>query len=274
VDLSQKNILITGGQGFLGSQIEYGVKLGRAEMDILDKENVRARFDELKPEIVFHCAVNINMQDCEEHPEKAFQINIEGTRNIAEICKKTGAHLVYFSSNSVFSGNKKTPYFEDDLPDPINVYGKTKYEGEKIVLEMLPEALIVRTSWLFGKGNRSETKFTEICFNKLKSGDEIKAVSDRFGSPTYVPDLLDSVYNLLRENKSGIFHVANSGMATYYDMAKTIKEKAGLPGRVESISADLYPSMVIRKPMEALDSRFIHLRPWSEAMTDYILLFK
>lgn len=270
MDFSQKSILITGGHGFLGSQIDYGIKLGRNDMDILNTQSIEKAFKRLNPEIVFHCAVNINMQDCEDNPQKAFKINVDGTRNIAEACQRIGAYLIFMSSNSVFSGDKLSPYLEVDQPDPVNIYGKTKYEAEKVVSGILPNALIIRTSWLFGKGNRSETKFTEICFNKLKVNGEIQAVFDRYGSPTFVPDMLNALYNLVNQKKSGVFHIANSGIATYYDMALYMKENAQLAGQVKSINASLYPSTVPRGPMEALDSRFIHLRSWTEAMDDYL----
>ncbi len=254
----------------MGSHIHHGVQLGREEMDILDPEQIQKKFEEIQPEIVFHCAVNINMQDCEDNPEKAFHTNVQGTKNIAEACKKTGAYMIHLSSNSVFSGNKNAPYFEDDIPDPVNVYGKTKLESEKIVAELLPDALIARTSWLFSKGPRSETKFTEICFKKLKAGEEVKAISDRFGSPTYIPDMLEALYDLVSNRENGIFHIANSGMVTYYDMALAIKEKGQLSGSVVPVTAETYPSSVPRKPMEALASKFIRLRPWTEAVGDYL----
>ncbi|OGE29022.1 hypothetical protein A2867_03610 [Candidatus Daviesbacteria bacterium RIFCSPHIGHO2_01_FULL_40_11] len=267
---SRQVILVTGGEGNLGSQISFGQKLGKDKLDVLDPKSISQAFDYYKPSVLIHCAVLIDMGICESYPERAFELNVIGTFNVAKACREKGVKMVYISSCSVFKGDKSTPYSESDTPEPISVHGQTKRIGEIITSTLNPNSLIVRTGWLFG--NRHTSKgFVNYCIKRLKSHQDIEAGEDRLGSPTYIRDFVEEVKKLIDEDASGIFHVVNTGCISYFELAQNIK-------RMKSFSAEVRPVKVVlvqgnkvkRGKMEALTSDKITLRPWQEALEEYI----
>ena len=219
----KNSILITGGSGMIGSQADFGIKPNHQELDILDPKSIANALDKYKPSTVLHLAAMINMAECEKYPERAHETNVTGTYNITSACKERNIKLIYISTCAVFDGTKKEPYSETDMPNPLNVYGKTKWLGEKISQELIPNTLIVRTGWLFG-GRNADTRFIKRFFEQCQRGEEIKATVNRSGSPTYVPDLLNMIEKLLQNDHSGIVHVANNGAASYFEVGQFIKK--------------------------------------------------
>lgn len=267
---SRQTTLVTGGEGNLGSQISFGQKLGKDKLDVLDPKSIRQAFDFYKPSVLIHCAVLIDMGICESNPEKAYELNVIGTFNVAKACREKGVKMVYVSSCSVFKGDKSTPYNESYAPEPISVHGQTKRIGEIITSTLNPNALIVRTGWLFGN-SRTSKGFVNYCIKRLKSHQDIEAGEDRFGSPTYIRDFVEEVQRLIDEDASGIFHIVNTGCISYFELAQNVRRLKGSSAEIKPVKVALVQgNKVKRGKMEALTSDKITLRPWQEALKEYI----
>lgn len=267
IDLNR--VLVIGGSGMVGSQVSFGIKPTHAELDILDTDSVEHAFEAYAPQAVVHLAGLIDVQECEKRPQEAERINVGGARNVAHACASRETPLVYFSSCMVFDGTKETPYDESDEPNPQTVYGQTKLDGEKEVLR-IPSALVVRTGWLFG-GFEKDTKFVKRFIDSMKMDTPVRATSDRYGSPTYIPDLLAETVKQLQLGTTGIVHVVNDGVASYFEIAEKIKEIIGSNSVVSPVTQqELNPHEAPRGPMEALVSnRQICLRSYGDALPEY-----
>src|ERR1700682_1166287 len=156
--------------------------LERAEADITSADQVLRAVKTKDPEVVIHAAAFTAVDDCERWPELAFQVNAEGTRNLAMACREWHLPVLYVSTDYVFDGEKPTPYVEEDTPNPINVYGRSKLQGERYLRDLLERYLIVRTSWLFGRNGRN---FVRTILSKARRGEPLRVVDDQIGSPTY-----------------------------------------------------------------------------------------
>jgi len=267
-----KKILITGGSGMVGSQIGFGIKPTHRTLDLTRPKTIEKTLDKYRPDIVLHLAAFTDMLKAERYPKEAYKINVDGTYNLALSCQKRDIYFVYLSTCAVFNGKKQYPYNEKDVPLPVNVYGKTKWLGEKVVQKIIPKSLIIRTGWLFG-GNSIDKKFVKTCFEKCLRGELIKATFDRFGSPTYIPDLITKVKQFIDNNTSGIIHVVNSGQVSYFEIAKLIKKLTNSHTVIKPVRAkDVESPLLKRGVMEALISEKIHLRPWQQALQEYIKL--
>lgn len=269
-----ESIIITGGNGMLGSQADFGVRLNRKKLNILSPSSIQKAIDKYKPRIILHCAALTDITFCEEHPDLAYELNVVGTYNVAKICREKKIKLIYISTCAVFDGAKKNPYRETDRPNPINIYGRTKWLGELIVRDLVSDSLIVRTSWLFGGGFNIDKKFVISRFNELKRNQNIKGTIDRYGSPTYVPDLLFNLAVLIKNKTIGIIHLVNEGNVSYYDVAKSIKDLGNFKSKVEQVKARNIEMVVKRGAMEALVSDKIKMRPWQNALSEYIQILK
>lgn len=270
----KKKIIITGGYGMVGSQAKFGIKFRKEELDITNNSSIEKAFKKYQPDVVLHLAAMTDMIGCEKYPKKAFRLNVLGTERLARMCKKYNVKLVYLSTCAVFDGKKKSPYTEKDKPKPLNIYGTTKLQGEIITRLILPDALIIRTGWLFG-GGKKDTKFAKKVFDNMKMGKEIKAVSDRNGSPTYIPDLLYIVKKLIDKNSTGMFHVVNDGITSYFDIANEIKKLGKFKSQIISVKAKGLESPLLKRgKMEGLKSSTIKLRSWKQALKEYLAILK
>lgn len=272
--MNSKKIIITGGHGMVGSQARFGIKLGKKELDITNTSSIEKAFKKYKPSVILHLGAMTDMMECEKNSKKAFKLNVSGTEKLARVCMKYNVKLVYMSTCAVFDGKKKTPYIEKDRPRPSNIYGKTKLQGEILSRMILPNVLIIRTGWLFG-GGKKDTKFAKRVFDNLNIGKEVRAVSDRNGSPTYIPDLLETVKKLIDKDSVGIFNIVNDGAASYFDIATEIKKLEKFKSKVISVKAkDLESPLLKRGKMEALKSSKIKLRSWKSALKEYLTILK
>lgn len=253
----------------VASQAKFGIRLNRKKLDILNPASIRRAVDKYKPSVILHCAALVDLIFCETHPESAYETNVIGTFNIAEICREKNIKLIYISTCTVFDGASKKPYKESDRPNPISVYGRTKWLGELVVRDLAPDSLIVRAGWLFGGGFGVDKKFVMSRFKEFEEGKNIKATIDRYGSPTYIPDLLSELVVLVKNRTSGTIHLANEGMASYFEIAKSIKKFGNFKSKVESIKAQNI-EVIKRNTMEALVSDKIKMRPWQDALAEYI----
>jgi dTDP-4-dehydrorhamnose reductase len=245
------------------------------EVDITDLDLVQRTFDSTKPEVVIHTAAFTSVDDCEHRPDFAFQVNAEGTRNVAVACRQASLPMLYLSTDYVFDGQKPTPYGEDDRPNPLNVYGRSKLQGERHVTELLEAAWIVRTSWLFGPLGKN---FVRTILQRAQRGESLRVVDDQVGAPTYTMDLAEKLEQIVVRGSPGIYHVTNRGYCSWFEFAQEILRRAALSHiRVFAIptSASDRPAPRPRNSRLAhkrLESEGLGLLPaWQDALTRYLL---
>jgi dTDP-4-dehydrorhamnose reductase len=274
-------ILVTGAAGMLGSDLVRRFSEGhevtgvtRQNFDILKEREIRASLAEFRPDWVIHSAAYTNVDGCEKEPDKAYRVNSDGARDVARACWSVGARMLFVSTDYVYDGNKGSPYVETDQPGPLNVYGKSKLKGEQEVLRVLPDALIVRTSWLYGHNGPN---FVEAILSQVGKKDELRVVDDQAGNPTYTRDLADGIARLVEAGASGVVHVSNEGMCSWYDYARRILELAGVTGiNVSPVTTAELGRPAVRPACSALSNdRYYNitghrLRAWGEALGDYM----
>ncbi|WP_034257015.1 family 1 glycosylhydrolase [Adhaeribacter aquaticus] len=248
-------ILITGATGTLGSafaricsdrHIPYRL-LGRKQMNITDPFSIERAINYYNPWAVINAAGYVKVDDAEDDPENCHLVNTHGALLLAAACQKRGVQYLTFSSDLVFDGLKQQPYTESDPVNPINVYGQSKANAEKFVLDMYPQALIVRTSSFFGPWD--DSNFLTMMLNQLSKGNTFLAPEDIIVSPTYVPDLVNACLDLLVDEESGIWHLSNEGEISWADLARRGAEIAGLsPQLVQGFVANELQGLQAKRP--------------------------
>jgi dTDP-4-dehydrorhamnose reductase len=245
------------------------------QVDITNLDLLQRTFASAKPDVIVHTAAITAVDDCEHRPDLAFQVNALGTRNVAVACLEASLPMLYVSTDYVFDGQKPTPYGEDDTPNPLNVYGRSKLQGERYVTELLPSAWIVRTSWLFGPWGKN---FVRTILQRAQQGESLRVVDDQVGAPTYTVDLAEKLEQIVMSGKSGIYHVTNLGYCSWFEFAQEILRQAGL-SRVPLFAI---PTSASGRPaLRPRNSRLAHTRleseglgllpPWQDALTRYFL---
>ena len=191
-------------------------------------ENIIEVFNSIKPEIVIHAGALSNVDKCEENKELAWKINVEGTRYIAELSRKHNAFIIHVSTDYVFSGNKGM-YTESDRTNPINYYGKTKLEAEKIVQNLIPECCIARPSVIYGSEPAAgKINFALWVLNKLRKGEQLRIITDQIISPTYNTNLADMILEIAQKRLTGIYHLSGASPLNRYDFACLLAETFNL----------------------------------------------
>src|SRR3990172_1475389 len=272
-------ILITGGRGQLGRSLEDALSqhqvfaLGHEELDVTDAEAVAHALDKLRPELVVHAAAWTDTAGCEADPERALLINGEGSGVVAEGCHRVGATMVYISSNEVFDGTGREPYREDDAPNPINAYGRSKLAGERRVRSALERHYIVRTAWLYGAGRVS---FPEKMLQMAAKTDQLKGVADETASPTWTADLAGGIAALIADASWGTYHLTNSGYCSRLEWIQEVLRIRGLTGvGVERTTQEEFGAPY-RKPvfsalsLEKARRLGIEMPPWRDALKRYL----
>ncbi len=220
------NIFLTGGNGLVGMEIQKLTDViapSHSELDITDRNSVFKAIKSSKPDCIVHCAATTNVDKCETEQESAWANNVLGTKNIADICKETGAHLIFFSSDYIFNG-KRGLYNENDRPDPINFYGTTKLEGEKLVSQ-LKRYTILRTSVIYGTGRQN---FVTWVIDSLKNAKEVGIVTDQYNSPTLNTDIAAAACAMAKKGLYGIYHCSGPERINRYYFAIKIADVFGL----------------------------------------------
>lgn len=258
---TSRPVIIMGKSGTLGfafgmscaqRNIHYQL-LNRQEADITNPIQMEAVIREFNPWAIINATGYVRVDDAESDPEGCFQANTRGPAIIAELCLKHDVKLVIFSSDLVFDGSQSGQYLENDLVNPLNIYGTSKARAEKEVIRINPEVLIIRTSAFFGPWD--QYNFVAGVLTTLKAGREFYAEGDVLISPTYVPDLTDHTLNLLIDNESGIWHLSNEGVLTWADLAIEVAGRESLnPGLVKSIPLELMNYKAIRPKNSSLTS--------------------
>ncbi|WP_438710613.1 dTDP-4-dehydrorhamnose reductase [Aquimarina muelleri] len=260
-ELRKANILVTGSNGQLGQclqKIEQNYTslelhfYKSKDLDITNKDAISQVFKDDSFDFVINCAGYTNVEQAEKESEKAFLINEEGVRNLAQACKKQNSILIHISTDYVFDGKKETPYTEEDIPNPINEYGKSKLAGEQCIQEILETFFIIRTSWLYSEFGHN---FLKTILKKSETETELTITTSQKGTPTNANDLATFILDLILINnqKHGIYHFSNSGEATWYDFAKEILSVSGKLDTITLKKTDNYSSLSERPKYSVLN---------------------
>lgn len=254
-------VLVTGAGGQLGydvvkrldeNSIEY-LATDKNELDITDEAQTKKYITKYNPDVVIHCVAYTAVDKAEDERELCYKINVVGTGYVAAACKDINSKMVYISTDYVFDGEGDQPFEVTDQPNPINYYGKTKYEGELEVQKLLDKYFIVRISWVFGiNGNN----FVKTMLRLGKERDEISVVADQIGSPTYTYDLARLIIDMIQTDKYGIYHATNEGYCSWYEFACEIFKQAGVNVKVNAIRTEDYPTRAKRPKNSRLSKRF------------------
>lgn len=277
-------VVIIGASGQLGSELvktlsDWDLKLlTHADLDICDFVYTRKVLVEAKPDIVINTAAFHRVDDCEEQPEKAFWVNTYAVRKLAQFCAELDCCLVHMSTDYVFGGEKRTPYSEDDAPNPLNVYGVSKLAGEYFVRNLCPKHFVIRTSGLYGVAGSSGKggNFVETMIRLAKEGKPIRVVTDQVLTPTYTKDLAQKIKELLQTEAYGLYHITNKGQCSWYEFAQKIFELLNLKPDFGPTTTAAYGAKARRPAYSVLAHEKLRqlglddLRPWPEALAAYL----
>ncbi|HLA86200.1 MAG TPA: dTDP-4-dehydrorhamnose reductase [Thermoguttaceae bacterium] len=278
-------IAVVGAEGQLGSQLlrqfaDEAVALDLPDFDLTDRRGVVQQLDALRPDVVVNTAAYTQVDRAESEPEKARAVNVEGVIHLVEACRRLDAALVQISTDYVFGGDvgRATPYRETDPPAPLNVYGRTKLDAERVAAD-LKKHLIVRTSGLYGPASpRGGGNFPTTMLRLAASGKNLAVVDDQHCTPSYTPHVARAVAWLVRRQVHGTYHIVNQGATTWHGFAAELFRLAGRTVELTAIRSDQYPSAAQRPAYSVLDtSRYEALpgRPelpsWREALAEYLL---
>ena len=266
-------VLVTGANGMLGQDLcpilrNNGYEVFETDIDNLDITDLTMVDEVLSketPDIVIHCAAYTNVDKAEEDLETARKINKTGTENLAKICKKINATMLYISTDYVFDGNGTKPYKAADQTCPLNNYGLTKFEGEQAVRNNLEKYYICRTSWLYGIHGKN---FVETMIS-LSDRPELKVVDDQIGCPTWTVELSNAIVKILRDKPYGTYHTCGSNFTSWYGFAKEIFEQLNLNTNLKPCTTDEFPRPAKRPHYSVMDNESI-CRDWKEALKDYL----
>lgn len=276
-------ILVTGVKGQLGYDVvregeSRGLEMFGTDvdnMDITDAGQVKQVIEDYKPDAVIHCAAYTAVDAAEDNQELCRKINVDGTRNIAEVCKTMDIPMMYFSTDYIFNGQGENFWKEDDEKQPLNVYGQTKYEGELVVQELIQKYFILRISWVFGVNGKN---FIKTMLRLGKERGAVGVVSDQIGSPTYTYDLAKLVVDMIQTDKYGAYHVTNDGLCSWYEFACEIFRQAGLNVKVTPLTTAEYPAKAARpfnsrmSKDKLVNAGFKMLPSWQDALKRYLML--
>ena len=274
-------VLVTGVKGQLGYDVvnelrkrdiePIGVDI--QEMDITDADSVDRVITASQADAVIHCAAYTAVDAAEDNQEICHKVNVDGTQNIATVCKKLGIKMMYISTDYVFDGQGTRPWEPDDERNPLNVYGQTKYEGELAIQNTLDEYFIVRIAWVFGVNGKN---FIKTMLNLAETHDHLTVVNDQYGSPTYTYDLARLLVDMIVTDKYGIYHATNEGICTWYEFACEIFRQAGVQVEVEPVSSEAFPAKA-KRPSNSRMSKdkleqngFRRLPAWQDAVGRYL----
>ncbi|GKW13274.1 NAD(P)-dependent oxidoreductase [Pectobacterium carotovorum subsp. carotovorum] len=275
-------ILLTGANGQLGRCFQDRLPVGwkilatdSSELDITDLAHVEQAVKDFQPDAIVNAAAYTAVDKAESEPELAEKINTTGPENLAVVASKQGIRLVHVSTDYVFDGNATEPYNEDSATNPLSVYGKTKLAGEQAVTQAAPEAIIVRTAWVFSEyGNN----FVKTMLRLAKERDALSIVADQRGCPTYAGDLAQAIISLLEKNaKGGIYHYCGDEEVSWYEFAEEIfkfAERKSIAAKIPTlkpITTEQYPTPAQRPVFsilscEKIKKMNIHLSGWKKSL--------
>lgn len=270
-------IAIIAKNGMLGSEvvtfcndnnIDY-VAFSKLELDITNKTSLE-KLTKYKVSAIINCSAYTNVDLAESQKSQANEINANGVQNLAEYAKKYNVKLVHISTDYVFKGDGNVPYRETDICQPQTTYGKTKLKGEYAIQASGCDYLIIRTSWLFGHHGKN---FIETMIS-LNSRTEVNVVADQLGSPTSCEDLTMAMFSLLTKEKSGIYHISNRGICSWYQFAQLIFKEIDANTIVNPCTSEEFPTVAKRPKYSVMDTRKLSdvykMPSWETAVKKYI----
>ena len=263
-------VLVTGANGQLGQSLQFiaenypqidFVFCDSKALDITQKEAIALVFAKVKPDFCINAAAYTAVDKAESEPEKAEAINVIGARNLAEVCRDFKTKLIHVSTDFVFDGTQKTPYTEDDTPNPKSVYGQTKLEGEIAIQKVLNEYFIVRTSWVY---SQFASNFMKTMLRLGAEKDSISVVDDQIGTPTNAIDLAQTLVQIILKtikspeiNRYGVYNFSNEGSCSWFDFAQKIFELSAVKIQLKPIPTSSYPTPAERPANSILDKNKI-----------------
>lgn len=275
--------LVTGVKGQLGYDVvkelekkgHIAIGVDREEMDITKEEQVRSVMEQTKFDGVFHCAAYTAVDRAEDEVEICRQINVNGTKYLAQVCKEQNIPMIYLSTDYVFHGQGEH-FWKPDGEEiaPLNVYGQTKYEGEEVVKQLLEKYFIVRISWVFGLNGNN---FIKTMLRLGKERGAVQVVNDQIGSPTYTKDLAKLLVAMIETKQYGTYHATNEGICSWYEFACEIFKQAGMKEvQVTPVASDAFP-VKAKRPFNSRMSKekleengFERLPSWQDALQRYL----
>ncbi|HID71613.1 MAG TPA: dTDP-4-dehydrorhamnose reductase [Thermoplasmata archaeon] len=274
LQLKQKRVLIIGSSGLVGSELVKTLSefyslypMTHKDLEVTSRTEVERVLKETKPHFVINLSV-CHTLEAEKDPFKAFLVNSIAVKDLSDFSRKFSFTLVHFSTDYVFSGKKGKPYFEDDTPGPVNVYGASKLAGELFLQHLAPSHYLVRTSSLFGSGRQN---FVTSMIEKVKRNERIEVVKDIRMAPTYSKDLAFQVQALMIFKKPfGLYHITNSGECSWFEFAQEIFKILDLSPKLFPISIKDRKEPLKRPLYSVLASKKIRLRSWREALEEFL----
>ncbi|MCR4285699.1 MAG: NAD(P)-dependent oxidoreductase, partial [Candidatus Kaiserbacteria bacterium] len=241
----ESRVLITGCGGMLGEAV-YNVFSDKctvlatdidlneewlSKLDVREREEIVRTIDDFKPDYIIHLAALTDLEYCELNPVDAYKTNAEGTLFLANEALKNNIPFLYVSTAGIFDGKQDT-YTEEDVPNPLNVYGRAKYFGE-LAVRNIPKSIVIRAGWMMGGGPKKDKKFINKVIKQLAAGNhEVFALSDIYGAPCYTHDLAKSIYYLLDTDAYGLYHGTCAGSASRYDVAQYLLQLLGVHKKI------------------------------------------
>lgn len=285
-----KKILITGANGQLGRELNQfftghadGIEIlntavmpieekNIVAMDITDVQQTRNVITDFMPDVIINCAAHTAVDICESDKENAYKINAIGPKNLSLVAKEISAILVQVSTDYVFDGNSMKPYTEESPTNPQSVYGETKLAGEKFVEEICDKYFIIRTAWLYGDGKN----FVKTMLRLAESQEEVRVVSDQYGTPTSAKELAKMIIYLINFDYYGIYHGTCEGSGSWADFAREIFKQAKKNTKVIPITTKEYPTPAKRPAYSILENKRLKelggftMKDWKDALTEYM----
>ena len=275
--------LLIGSRGQLGNdlcRVWTGdlVALSHQELDVCDRDQVYATIDREAPDLVINTAAYHRVDECESNIARAFEVNVLGAKYVADAARQAGAVVMFISTDYVFDGEQGSSYDEEDPARPLSVYGVSKLTGEHVVQQSNPRHFVVRSSSLFGVAGASGKggNFVETMLRKARAEEPLRVVDDQVSSPTFTADLAAKLQELAATDRFGLYHVTNSGQASWYHFAEKIFELAGLRPSLTAITSEEHGAPAARPACSVMANRALAeaglslLRPWEDALEAYL----
>jgi dTDP-4-dehydrorhamnose reductase len=276
----KQKILVTGANGQLGKELKQlapsfpqfdFIFLSREDLPIHHFEMVRHFFNTYHPQYLINCAAYTAVDKAEQEKDLAFQVNDEAVGVLAAVCKEHHCKFIHISTDYVFDGTASVPYKEDSPTNPQSVYGASKLEGEQQALQLNPDCIIIRTSWVYSEFGKN---FVKTMMKLLSEKEEISVVDDQIGSPTYSADLAEAILQIISSQlwTSGIYNYSNEGVISWYDFALAIKKLINSNCKINPIPTSQYPTPAKRPAYSVLNKSkiqntfAIQLKGWQESL--------
>lgn len=255
------------------------VLLRHADLDVCDHARTRQVLTRAGPKVVINTAAFHRVDECEDQPQRAFQVNAIAVRNLAQVCRDLDGTLVQMSTDYVFGGEKRLPYIEDDCPNPQSVYGVSKLAGEYFVRNLCPKHFVLRTSGLYGVAGSSGKggNFVETMIRLAEQGKPIRVVEDQVLAPTYTRDLAEKIVDLLGTEAYGLYHITNNGECSWHEFAAKVFELSGLRPDFSATTTSAFGAKARRPACSVLGHANLRavglndLRGWDEALSAYLV---